>query len=81
MSEISPAQQRGHATEAVNAEKVDVHNIENVTDGKYDEVQFKADAMEAENAEHAMTVLQAVKAYPMACFWAFIMSSTIVSEL
>jgi SP family general alpha glucoside:H+ symporter-like MFS transporter len=34
---------------------------------------FKAGAIEAENAEHAMGVLQAVKAYPMATFWAFVM--------
>ena len=40
---------------------------------------FKADAIEAENAEHNMTVLQAVRAYPMATFWAFVMSCTIVS--
>lgn len=41
---------------------------------------FKADAIEAEKAEHDMTVLQAVKAYPMASFWAFVMSSMIVSD-
>lgn len=35
---------------------------------------FKASAIEAENAEHNMTVLQAVRAYPMASFWAFIVS-------
>ena len=35
-------------------------------------------AIDAENQEHAMTVLQAVRAYPMACFWAFIMAFTIV---
>ena len=40
---------------------------------------YKADAIEAENAEHQMTVLQAVRAYPMASFWAFVMSFTIVS--
>jgi hypothetical protein len=39
---------------------------------------FKLDAIEAENAEHNMTVLGAVKAYPMAAFWAFVMSSMIV---
>jgi hypothetical protein len=39
------------------------------------------DAIEAENAEHSMTVMEAVRAYPMACFWAFVMSSTIVSHL
>ncbi|KAF1972065.1 sugar transporter [Bimuria novae-zelandiae CBS 107.79] len=41
---------------------------------------FKADAIEAENAEHNMTVLQAVRAYPMASFWAFVMSCTIIME-
>jgi SP family general alpha glucoside:H+ symporter-like MFS transporter len=41
---------------------------------------YKADAIEAENAEHNMTVLEAVRAYPMASFWAFIMSFTIVSS-
>ena len=39
---------------------------------------FKADAIAAENEEHNMTVLQAVKAYPMASFWAFVMSCCIV---
>jgi len=55
------------------------NNVEHVGDIKSDEANFRADAMEAENAEHNMTVMQAVKAYPMACTWAFIMSSTIVS--
>ncbi|KAL9085995.1 MAG: hypothetical protein Q9165_007357 [Trypethelium subeluteriae] len=41
---------------------------------------YKADAIEAENAEHTMTVLQAVRAYPMASFWAFVMSFTIIME-
>ena len=42
---------------------------------------YKADAVEAENAEHNMGVLEAVRAYPMASFWAFVMSFTIVSCL
>ena len=42
---------------------------------------YKADAIEAENSEHNMTVLEAVRAYPMASFWAFVMSFTIVSCL
>jgi len=42
---------------------------------------FKAGAIEAENAEHNMTVLEAVRAYPMATFWAFVISCTIVSTL
>jgi SP family general alpha glucoside:H+ symporter-like MFS transporter len=57
---------KGH--EAVYAEKADV-------------ADYKADAIEAENAEHNMTVLQAVRAYPMASFWAFVISCTIVSCL
>lgn len=40
---------------------------------------YKADAIEAENVEHNMTVLEAVRAYPMASFWAFVISCTIVS--
>lgn len=42
---------------------------------------YRADAILAENAEHNMTVLEAVRAYPMASFWAFVMSCTIVSAL
>ncbi|KAK1070697.1 hypothetical protein LTR12_000085 [Friedmanniomyces endolithicus] len=41
---------------------------------------YKADAIEAENLEHNMTVIQAIKAYPMASFWAFVMSCTIIME-
>lgn len=43
--------------------------------------QYKAAAMEAENAEHNMGVPEAVRAYPMAALWAFIMSCTIVSRV
>lgn len=50
-------------------------------DEKAEFVDYKADAVEAENAEHNMGVLEAVKAYPMASFWAFVMSFTIVSCL
>lgn len=46
---------------------------------KAEVADYKADAIVAENSEHNMTVLQAVKAYPMATFWAFVMSCTIVS--
>lgn len=42
---------------------------------------YKADAIEAESEELNMTVLEAVKAYPMASFWAFIFSCTIVSSI
>jgi SP family general alpha glucoside:H+ symporter-like MFS transporter len=48
-------------------------------DEKAHVADYKADAIEAENAEHNMGVLEAVRAYPMASFWAFVMSFTIVS--
>ncbi|KAH7176295.1 alpha-glucosides permease MPH2/3 [Dactylonectria macrodidyma] len=41
---------------------------------------YKADAIEAENAEINMGVLEAVRAYPMASLWAFVMSCTIIME-
>lgn len=71
--EQHPESKTGYAHEmedhqAVYSEKADVDD-------------YRADAIEAENAEHEMTVLQAVRAYPMATFWAFVMSSTIVSCL
>jgi SP family general alpha glucoside:H+ symporter-like MFS transporter len=37
-------------------------------------------AIDAEKAEHDMTVLQAARAYPAASWWAFVMSCTIVSS-
>jgi SP family general alpha glucoside:H+ symporter-like MFS transporter len=55
----------------------DVHNL----DEKALAAQYKAAAVEAETAEHNMGVLQAVRAYPMAAFWAFVMSCTIVRSL
>ena len=49
------------------------------SDEKTRYADIKADAIEAENAEHSLGVLAAVKAYPMAATWAFIISCTIVS--
>jgi SP family general alpha glucoside:H+ symporter-like MFS transporter len=40
----------------------------------------RAGAINAEDIEHKMTVLEAVKAYPAASWWAFVMSCTIVSS-
>lgn len=40
----------------------------------------RSGAIDAEKVEHNMTVLQAVKAYPSASWWAFVMSCTIVSS-
>ncbi|KAG0647435.1 Maltose transport MAL61 [Hyphodiscus hymeniophilus] len=49
-------------------------------DEKAHVADYKADAIEAENTEHNMGVLEAVRAYPMASFWAFVMSFTIIME-
>lgn len=38
-------------------------------------------AYEAENREHEMALWEAIKTYPWACFWAFIMCFTIVCKL
>lgn len=55
----------------------DSHNLEK--DAKLE--SYKAAAMEAELAEQNSGVIQAVREYPMAALWAFIMSCTIVSCL
>jgi hypothetical protein len=61
----------------VDADGAHAYNL----DEKAHVADYKADAVEAENAEHNMGVLEAVRAYPMASFWAFVMSFTIVSCL
>jgi len=50
-------------------------------DDKTRHADMKADAIEAENAEHRLGVIAAVKGYPMAATWAFIISCTIVSRM
>lgn len=73
----------GHS-EVVEAEarvSHDNHDHAYDLDEKAKASDYKADAILAENAEHNMGVLEAVRAYPMATFWAFIMSFTIVSYL
>lgn len=47
---------------------------------KSDLTDYKADAIQAENVEHQMTVMQAVRAYPMASFWAVVFSCLIVRD-
>lgn len=42
--------------------------------------ELLTDAANAENREHEMTLLGAVKDHPMACFWAFVFCFTIVSS-
>jgi SP family general alpha glucoside:H+ symporter-like MFS transporter len=63
-----PAQEKATFTEVENAAFAE----------KATAAEYRAGAIAAENVEHSMTVIEAVKAYPMASFWAFIMSFTIV---
>lgn len=69
----------------INEKPIPALEIENhhAESGYYDEKGGvdRAGAIDAENIEHNMTVLQAIKAYPAASWWAFVMSSTIVSRL
>lgn len=58
-------------------EELEKPGVEYNENEKVDAAQ-RAEAIMAENAEHNMTVLEAVKAYPMASFWAFVFSCTIV---
>ncbi|EMC92668.1 hypothetical protein BAUCODRAFT_257323 [Baudoinia panamericana UAMH 10762] len=62
------------------AAHVEMDDYTMAMDEKKGVADYKADAIEAENAEHNMTVIEAVRAYPMATFWAFVMSSTIIME-
>lgn len=60
-----------------DARGVHIDNVDHGAAGK--SAYNRTGAMDAETLEHQMTVLQAVKAYPAASWWAFVMSSTIVS--
>lgn len=69
--QTSASEVEAHTT----AEREPVYDIDAKVD--YD----RQGAINAEQAELNMTVLQAVKAYPAASWWAFVMSFTIVSSL
>ncbi|KAF8183586.1 maltose porter [Mycena galopus ATCC 62051] len=65
----------------MSVEKTSIDEVEKRhTDLKSNVADYKGDAIEAENSEHSMTVLEAARAHPMACFWAFVMSFTIIME-
>lgn len=68
----------GHESEADKYHDPEDFKHDAVFAEKTEMADYKADAIDAENEEHNMTVLQAVRAYPMASFWAFVMSCTIV---
>ncbi|KAF4554203.1 Sugar (and other) transporter-like protein 44 [Elsinoe fawcettii] len=50
------------------------------SDNENEKPSVSAAAIEGEQFEHNMTVLEAVKMYPMASFWAFVMSCCIIME-
>ena len=67
------------------ASELEVEAQPSSTGGPVYDVDLKVDydrtgAIDAEKLEHDMTVLQAVKAYPSASWWALVMSCTIVSS-
>ncbi|KAI4724927.1 putative maltose permease MAL31 [Aureobasidium sp. EXF-10728] len=70
---------RDNESKPVYAEQLEKPGVEYSENEKTD-AAHRAEAIEAENVEHQMTVLQAVKAYPMASFWAFVFSCTIIME-
>ena len=43
--------------------------------------ELMSDAIDGEARDHEMTLTQAVKRYPWACFWAFLMCFTIVMQV
>lgn len=65
----------------VNHEKHDALDQEGVTHHEnLTDKEIMANAFEAENREHQMGLMEAIKDYPMACFWAFVFCFTIVSR-
>ncbi|KAI6778757.1 uncharacterized protein J7T54_005860 [Emericellopsis cladophorae] len=71
----------GDAKSPSDLAEVEAHHSANPDlDEKTRLSNLKADAIDAENVEHNMGVLEAVRAYPMASMWAFIMSCTIIME-
>lgn len=74
MAQISSESPR--AGDEVEAQKTSVEHISD----SHEKVNYnRAGAIDAETIEHRMGVLEAVRAYPSASWWAFVMSCTIVS--
>jgi hypothetical protein len=76
-----PVDSKGHGADMES--KGHQTQVEHVYDAdeKARAADMKADAIEAENAEHNLGVIAAIKGYPMAATWAFVISCTIVSCL
>ncbi|KAK5659449.1 hypothetical protein OQA88_650 [Cercophora sp. LCS_1] len=79
----NPVDAKAPGGDAAEVEKAPAHtHVDNSADldEKAKLAEYKAGAIEAENAELNMGVLEAVRLYPMASFWAFVMSTTIIME-
>lgn len=74
MSNFGEKPTSGEQIEAQHTNVDSFHNESEKVD--YD----RGGAIEAEKLEHNMSVLEAVKTYPAASWWAFVMSATIVSS-
>lgn len=75
-----PIQDKSHSGDVHVEKAITPVDDSHALDQKAEASAYKAAAIEAENAEHDMGVLQAVKEYPMATLWAFVMSCTIIME-
>jgi len=64
----------------ISATQIEAQRASNVETGDVKVDYDRSGAIDAEKIEHNMTVLQAVRAYPAASWWAFVMSCTIVSS-
>ncbi|KAF9699104.1 hypothetical protein EKO04_002701 [Ascochyta lentis] len=66
----------------INEEKRDLETHEKgvIQHETLNDKEILSASYEAENREHDMTLLEAVRDYPMACFWAFVFCFTIVME-
>jgi hypothetical protein len=84
---VSQAQQSANMSEKVEATTApggvsDIqaeHKTDHVYDASEKATYNRAGAIEAEQMEFQMGVIDTVKAYPAASWWAFVMSCTIVS--
>jgi hypothetical protein len=80
----TPFNMTGHVISESAGDDLEVQarktSVEHVYDVNEKTVYSRAGAIEAENMEHNMGVLEAVRAYPSASWWALVMSCTIVSH-
>jgi SP family general alpha glucoside:H+ symporter-like MFS transporter len=68
-----------HESKPAYTQEIEKPGVEYNENEKTD-AAHRAEAIMAENVEHNMTVIEAVKAYPWASFWAFVFSCTIVRD-